>query len=546
MKRTLTISMISILTLLMTTGCEDWFDVSSDRLVAEQDYGLNTAADSIFSMFGLFTQLQKLADSYVLLGELRGELLDVSESSDQYLREIHQLDIREGNPYVNIRDYYAVINNCNYILANLDTAAVDRGQLLKRGQYAAVQSIRAWTYMQLALNFKTVKYYEHPILTVADAEQQFEEIDFQTLASRLIPLLEPVQEVPLPVLGYIESYNANFSLIPVKVVLGDLYLWNGEYEKAATAYRGVLFDKRIAVDRNNSSYWIPVNNTISPNAFLYWNRALTLGSNEVISTLMSPTQYGQNFHLDTLNNHGKIVPSDVSIQNWNNQFYFLNEASSTMGDLRRFGSVSYDENTNREATTNYNFSGIRSDKQLIYKYKVYNQNVVIYRSSLVYLRYAEAVNRLNKPNLAFAVLKFGLNSINMFTERIVPARERDTPLPVYMQFSDVRFQNNAGIRMRGLGNVHQDTTYYKIPLLPEMIDSVRYVEDLIQQELALETAFEGNRFHDLMRITMRRMNDGDRSDDASYLADKVAAKHRENGATIREKLMNTDNWFIRW
>lgn len=544
MKKFLPILTAAVLSMTVLSSCDDLLYSDTDRQIAEEEYGLQTPGDSIFSMFGLFTQLQKVADSYVLLGELRGDLLDVTDMSDQSLREINNFEITADNQYVDIRNYYAIINNCNYILAHLDTTLIDKGQRLQRGQYAAVKAIRAWTYMQIALNFKTVKYYDDPILTVADANKAFEELELEALAARLIPELESLQEVPLPSLGYIESNNTLYSLFPVKMVLGDLYLWTGRYEQAATAYRGVMYDRRVIINKENYSYWVPVNNTISSEAYLYWQRAFTPLSNEVITSIMCPTDYGQDYYLDTLNNMGWIKPSAIALNNWDSQTYYLNEASNAQGDLRKYGSVSYSEETDFEASTDYTFAGPTSNRQLIYKYKLYEQNVIIYRSSLLYLRYAEAVNRLGKPNLALAVLKSGLNGTNLFNTSIVPVKERENPLPAYMQFGDVRFQNNAGIRMRGLGNAQNDTTFFKLPTQPTQLDSIRYVENLIQEELALETAFEGNRFQDLMRLTLRRMNDAGYSDDESYLADKVAAKHAGDAA-IRAKLLNRDNWFIQ-
>ena len=92
--------------------------------------------------------------------------------------------------------------------------------------------------------------------------------------------------------------------------------------------------------------------------------------------------------------------------------------------------------------------------------------------------------------------------------------------------------------MRGLGNVNMDTTYYIIPSLASLPDSILFVEDKIQEELALETAFEGNRFQDLMRFAIRR-------NDNAYLADKVAAKHTTDKQAIRNKLMNKENWFVK-
>ena len=78
-------------------SCGDLLDVDSKRLTTDEEYGLNTPSDSIYSMFGLFTQLQKLADSYVLLGELRGDLLDVTDYSSAELREINNLEISKTN-----------------------------------------------------------------------------------------------------------------------------------------------------------------------------------------------------------------------------------------------------------------------------------------------------------------------------------------------------------------------------------------------------------------------------------------------------------------
>lgn len=532
------------LTFPVLTSCDDFLDADSGRLVDSEQYDLKSSADSLFSMFGLLTQMQKLADSYVLLGELRADLMEITDASDLALREINNHSISAGNPFADERKYYAVINNCNYILAHLDTNQIDRGQRVQYRQYAAVQAIRAWTYLQMALNFKTVKYYEKPILTVKDAAGTFDELELPELANRLIALLEPLKEIPYPTPGFVDSYNLSFSLFPVKFVLGDLYLWTNQYEQAATAYRSLMYDRRIIIDKANYSYWIPVNNTISPNAFLYWIRSFNFGSGEIISSILCPTEYGQDFQLDSLNNQHRFQPTAAAINNWTKQVYYLNEASNTNGDLRRFGSLSYSEETNRTATTDYNFAGNKTSKPLIYKYKLYNQRVVVYRSSLLYLRYAEAVNRLHKPNLAFAVLRSGLNSSTMFDEKVIPARERSNPLPEYMQFTDVRFQNNAGIRMRALGNADKDTTFYRIPKLPAMMDSVRFVENLIQEELALETAFEGNRFHDLMRLTLRRMNDAGYTSDESYLADKIAIKFADPAAA-RQRLMNRENWYIR-
>lgn len=533
-------------------GCDDLLDVDSTRMVTDEEYGSSTK-DTLYSTFGILSQLQKLADSYVLLGELRADLLDVTETSDLSLKEINNFNVSKNNPYANIYDYYAVINSCNYLIHNIDSAVVDKGQKLNLRHYAAIKSIRAWTYMQIALNFGSVNYTDKPILTVKDTEYS-NELNFDQLADVLISELSPLKEVTLPNIGRIGSYDVRTSYFPIRFLLGDLYLWKGEYQKAAQEYYDLMYENGLIVNQGVTSSWNVVNNTIGTYANLNWNSALSVGWSDVISAITCPTQYGQRSDLDSLNMQKQFAPTAQALSNWDNQTYFLNEQSNMLGDLRKYGSVWWQEKVypNSGTTVIFNKGEDVAKHYYIMKYMRYRQsesetyrplNIPVYRVALLYLRYAEAVNRLNKPNLAFAVLKSGLSSQNfMLGKGFVPS-EIDSLSLSYTDFSNTRFSNNAGIRMRGLGNTQNDTTFYRFATQPNMQDSVLYVENLIEQELALETAFEGNRFHDLMRIAFRRMKTGE--GDESYLADKVAAKHVNNQAAIRTKLLNSQNWYIK-
>ena len=66
-----------LLVALVASSCE----TNSDRLVFPGEHQLNSPGDTIYSMVGLFAKLNKIADRYVLLGELRGDLMDVSENA---------------------------------------------------------------------------------------------------------------------------------------------------------------------------------------------------------------------------------------------------------------------------------------------------------------------------------------------------------------------------------------------------------------------------------------------------------------------------------
>ena len=84
-----------------------------------------------------------------------------------------------------------------------------------------------------------------------------------------------------------------------------------------------------------------------------------------------------------------------------------------------------------------------------------------------------------------------------------------------------------------------------------MTDSINAVENLIVDELALETAWEGNRYPDLLRIASHKGDAG-----VQWFADKIARRGdtREPGVdyttsadyqALYQKLLNKENWYLK-
>jgi hypothetical protein len=96
----------------------------------------------------------------------------------------------------------------------------------------------------------------------------------------------------------------------------------------------------------------------------------------------------------------------------------------------------------------------------------------------------------------------------------------------------------VGIHARGARDVAYDTLYYV--LKPKVIgeklygdsvaltfnDTIEYIDNLIIDELALESTLEGNRFGDLVRFAKRRQVWGD-GDYRDFLALRVASRSGE-------------------
>lgn len=531
---------------LLFSGCETFLDVDSNRLVLPGEHELDSPNDTIYSMVGIFSQLEKLSDRYVLLGELRGDLMDITENTNPDLREIYNFEISPDNPYNKKSDYYTVINNCNYLIQNIDTSIVAKAEKVMYKEFAAAKVIRAWTYMQLALNYGEVKYSVEPVLAIQDSGN-YEVYTMQELIPMLIQDLEPWKNIEEPGSYSLGEYlSSKKSFFPIRFVLGDLYLWNGDYEKAAIEYYNLMAENFYVINNWFTSTWT-VENGVFVSRELEdqdWMFMFSLNTNEQITLISGSTEYGSSSKLDSLSTYQQITPSTTAINNWNNQTYYYSASAFTEGDLRGdFGSyispesfIYFGINLDDDFTTNtimkFSFMTTTTSKA-----------IAIYRSGLLYLRYAEAVNRAGKPNLAFAVLKHGLNAETLAVDTLVPKHEKYSMYSDstgtfidYVDFDEIDFDNNIGVHSRGCGNINLASDF-RIPASSSTQDSILYVEDKIIEELALETAFEGNRFHDLMRIAIRRNNN-------SYLANKVAEKYNSNKEVIRNKLLDENNWYL--
>jgi hypothetical protein len=68
------------------------------------------------------------------------------------------------------------------------------------------------------------------------------------------------------------------------------------------------------------------------------------------------------------------------------------------------------------------------------------------------------------------------------------------------------------------------------------------VDSLLLNEDALELAYEGTRFYDIMRFAFRQPNP------EQFLAEKVAARRGKNNVdeTLKSRLMDRKNWYLKW
>lgn len=236
-------------------ACTDMMETDSTTVGFEEDNRLDSPNDSLYSVLGILSQVQRLGDRYVLLGELRGDLMEATADANVDIQEISNFSVSSGNEYASFYDYYNVINNCNYAIAKMDTNIVFYEDKVMIPEYAQIKVIRAWTYWQLALAAGKVSWIEEPVLSLEAALKEYPQKGLEDLAQLLIDDLTPYVGARALDYGTIDNFDSRKMFFPVDMVLGDLYLFLGRYADAATAYYRLIDKRKLTLTGANGYYW---------------------------------------------------------------------------------------------------------------------------------------------------------------------------------------------------------------------------------------------------------------------------------------------------
>lgn len=579
-------------------------ETDSDRQLFNPN--LDQKIDSMFYTLGILKSVQQAADTYVLTNEMRGDLVTTNSNTETAIRQLANYTAEKTNSYDSAYVYYRIINNCNYYITHRDTTLRTGDRAIAIPEYAEAKAIRAWAYLQLVKAFgPTVPYYTKPLLSIADVStvKSMPKYNITQLCEALIPDLLPFAGTVVPNYNTIDAGATNSGntkrvassklMIPVDIILGDLYLESNQYENAAKSYYKYLTDNKLT----SRGYKATISSTrgsniVIPNDFrisytLDWTNIFDIDAMQDIITLIPfavnrlngtvsnlPKLYGYDFYSTANSDTANIVTNlftplrQLEASNtYKNlasaQNYYYNPSTSTdannisesqVGDLRYYSS-------NRFST--------RNDSNFFVNIKLASANVPVYRVTTVWLRFAEAVNRMGYPDLAFAILKDGI-STELETATYLSDKSKELITSGMFPFLSTQFgttytysANNTiwGIHSHGSGITGGENSPYKMDeivkaKLEEMAnqygitvnatkyDTINAIEDIICDEYALEFAFEGNRFSDLLRFANHKNNESGSYVEAPYAAQWGTAWLNKKLSLSKGIAIDESKWYL--
>jgi hypothetical protein len=592
---------------LFFTSCEKFFEQDSDDvLYADKDH-LNNAVDTVYSVVGIMNKLQAIADRTILLGEVRGDLIDLTSTASSDLRDLATFNVGDDNVYNAPRDYYAVINNCNYFIANANTALKsNRDEFIFMKEYAAVKAIRAWTYLQLVINYGRVPFVTEPVLSKEDAERQYEMYDIEAVCRYFLNDLASIPELyntSYPAYRTIRSTDSRYFFFPLSIIRGELNLWLGSVTQNKEFYRQAALNYYKYISQRNGTgtaypiglslrMWRPGSSSWTATQSVNINEAFNAESEsssnyttkELITmipgdSIRAEGNYSELRNLFNSTEDNQYKPSLTPSQAI--QDISAAQVNCCLSTVRSDGSVSVayapqglskhqsgDLRLSNVWSEGYAFNTVSSElveTQSILKYQT--RNVHIYRRQMVYLRMAEALNQAGYPRMAFQMLAQGVNNkvkndtiYKFYSENdSLLLAQFDFPETLYGLFtvSDVvsstflASHNTIGIHTRGSGWTPRNE-YYVMPDDTTITDpearlarQIAGVDSLILNESALELAFEGTRYYDVMRYAMRQSNPGEAMAKIIY-GRRGESRRAEMQGTIKKDLNNKANWFLNW
>lgn len=303
------------LVLLSFSSCKDYWDPDQEIYITE-DKLLDDWNEYRALEMGLYGLQQQLAEQLIVLGELRADLLTITENADADLVEIYSFDISRENKYASPVNFFRLIAACNnfiYLLEKKHPEILDPAVAVTNYDrlYGEALCMRAWAYFNAVRIYGKVPFIYESLTGIEEvqnflnsSEPYIDSVDIifdrdgyhnDTIYNNPVTLEKQYYNTDLIIdyfanelenkikaVGVDHSINNNdqswnvtiWNPFAMHTLLGLMYLTQGDLARAVNHFENIVYfnseDYRYQLDASfANSNWKAIFNSIDQREHIY-------------------------------------------------------------------------------------------------------------------------------------------------------------------------------------------------------------------------------------------------------------------------------------
>ncbi len=605
---------IVLLPLFLFSSCEKFFSPEQELNITEENLFDDWYEYRAIEM-GLYGLQQKLVEQLVVLGELRGDLLEVTEYADADLVEVYNFNISKTNKYASPENFFKLISACNNFIRILEEEhpeVLDPEIPAKNYDrlYGEALCMRAWAYFTAVRIYGKVPFIHQSLATIEEIEDYINTpgtyidsvyINFardgyynDTIYNQPVTLEKQLYDLDMVidfftnqleneikavgVIHYIDNSDYTWEVTiwteySLHCLLGLMYLTAGDWVMAESHFHEIMYNSPDSRYQLNMDFAADAWRTIF----------FDIDIREHIYTIWFDKSYFQQNDLQRLfegwEPHDYMLkPTRIAITNWESTWrgQVINN-NTTNPNLSRMVNVGLPGDYYRGYAASYlyargwtgNYVEFEEWQQMLdlkSKGDFRSANTIMEGVDTVVFKFSGNRTRFDQD---FYYILYRAGGIHLYMAELYTWWKFEQIVGVTTNISEAvgiindgsnydidSRRTQLGVRGRvGLGSGYDgvqisNIIYYHDPITNQitsyrnLMDNIAakqlLLEEKIIKERALELAFEGERFYDLMRVAKRR-------NEPDWLARKVSAKFPPGKRDqIRTLLQDEANWYINY
>ena len=519
--------------LFSVSACSDFLDIEPRNLVIlEQFWNEKTDVDN--TVAGCYEGLQSTANITRMMawGEFRSDNISIgekAESDDLHMYKFLQANIDPNNVYTDWSSFYSVINRCNtviYYAPQVQQKDPSFSESDLRATIAEVSAIRDLCYFYLIRSFRNVPYVT-TAYTDDNQPMALPALSFDAVLDSLINDLERVKGDAVrryPTDGDKKYYQTGrITRDAIYAMLCEMYLWKKDYQKCIDYADLIIKSKQDKAKEDEGTLYSNMNKYFDGYPLIadWTNQTGIFGTaaDEIFSSGNSDESIFE-LHFSKSNPN---MPSNGAV----NAYYGFLDGSW-------YYRVSPSQYLVTDVTNNL-YKLFRNQYDARYYEAIYSSNVIgKYTASCV----PQVETSTNKVTSTYSTLFakdknranwiiYRLTDIMLLkAEALVQLAADNDDEKLQQAFELVRVVNKRSI----LKDKDRITATDMLTFPTE--DAKTKMEEMVMQERQRELLFEGKRWFDLVRRSMRDGNN-------EYLSRQISNKGLLNAAIITSNLETT-------